>query len=380
MANLFKTGQELKQERMADLSASNIKIARAGGRDNREKANRGLGAALGTALVGAFEEDKIGAGDVIKQFDIETPEGAAQAAAQLAKMGMVEASDNMLARVKSMQSIMKEGGGGAGKKVDPITNNTTAQLTAGSDMIQTANPAMGEIVASITAEGADVYEKVNYRSLVSSMVTIGKEISRDARTNLKYPISEVEVQQRLAKHLTMDSDEDDDTQGAFKNDAWFWGTEGTVDVKSGLDRLKQAKKAVLKEIRDAQNPKSQPVEVVEATPSTKMDDNVYAEDGTVGIPTEKFAQSSNTNMPVIETQGNIIKGAGKGSIKGELLANPPPDNFETASTIFKDKIKVVNEKIKASKGKAEKAFHQEEQRELIRWLLEEKKRFGITSK
>jgi len=304
MANLFKTGQELKQERMADLSASNIKIARAGGRDNREKANRGLGAALGTALVGAFEEDKIGAGDVIKQFDIETPEGAAQAAAQLAKMGMVEASDNMLARVKTMQSIIKEGGGGKDKKPEVSALDIKAVGSAIGALGNDENSQLGSVVAPFFAEDAKGYQKAQASVLVNSIAeqaaSVEARLLKDGIPAVTRPM----IIQSIVNGM-------DNTKGIITPDSkfLFWGKEGGVNSKAMNKEVSRLGNAEYSKWKKMNTTASKPVEVAKEgqTGRTTGEDNVYDEDGSWGVPAKTIAEMTKEIMASDKPQAEKVK-------------------------------------------------------------------------
>lgn len=316
MAGLFKTGQQLRDERLADLAEFNAGIIKSQGGTAREQSNRQLGAMLGTALVGKIAGgDAKAAGDVAipEGVDMQSPEGLLEYQRTLYDAGYTESATSLNKHIKDAITIkagQDKAAAGTKKGKRPEVTAADRANVGGMVLSRAGNPDLADSkVATMLApmydpEEATPYQLAQAKTFDSAIAEAANKINFELEAMGAGGTSTAVVTDKL---LDMIESRDDilNPETGFL----FWSDDGFVDTQKlhsalanyGNDMVKtfeRAKKA-------AADPKSRPVQVAPATQTTGQDDVVS--DGAFDVqgsvtPDEPFTAE---RMPEVSFESEV---------------------------------------------------------------------------
>lgn len=247
MAGLFKTGKELQAERMAEMRANSIKMAKSMGGSARDQTGRMLGSGLVTGLAGLFM-DKTGgvaAGDIEKQA-IEGGADPQTSTGLLAiQRAMFDAGDNESAlaldkHIKDRLTIensltkAKDSAGGKASTVSPPSGN---ELSATRSTMFAVDNDFSQNLASML-ESEDPFKVSQVDNMVNGVATTVKTI--ESRLKDKGLIVNPHELRTAAMEMLAASDTTSDS-------SWFggfFGKDGVINVEEQNKTFKRLEKGI----------------------------------------------------------------------------------------------------------------------------------------
>lgn len=266
---MFKTGEELRRERMQELSQGNMERAQQGARTQREAGNLGIGSQLGTLLVGAFmDKEGLGAGDVEKELiekgaDPKTAEGLIQI-----QQGMYDAGFNQKAaeldtvikrRLEIEKSFAEKGGKSKGKggSRPPEVTEADRMYVAGSVISLAGNPEYEDskivnTLAPMYTEDATPYQKAQGKTINASIAEQANIVAHKLQEKGVGGVSREVIVDKMLQMMEMSPDIINPETGFL-----FWRQDGFIDtprlnkalagfgtkILQAADRASEARKA-----------------------------------------------------------------------------------------------------------------------------------------
>lgn len=308
MAGLFKTGQELQQQRMSEMRELSVKQAREGFSGGVQKNMAGIGAHLGSALVGLFQDKQGGveAGDIEQAAieggaDPQTSEGLMKIQRAMFDSGDNESAMALDKHIKDRLTIEsglakgketgKSGGKGKASAVSPPSGNELASTR--SAVFSNKTPFSENLASMMDSE--DPFKMAQVDNMINGIATTTKSLEARLKDE-GLIVNPHEIRSQLAERLGGVDGEG----GVTRDESWFgglFGVDGVIDVKAQDKVFKQAEQEVIKNLRALGN-KSQPIKTEPGTKST--------------------GQPSKDMLPVesLEDIAGSVEGAGTGSPVG----------------------------------------------------------------
>lgn len=265
---LFQTGQQLRQERLKELGATNLKIAQSQGRTPREKGWMGFGSMIGTAIGGSLGKEPVGMGDLAKDFegDLSTSTGLRDFQKMLAEAGQTDMALALTPKIKGLQDVEASVGGSS--KIDKVTANSDNEIAESIAFLGGRGDKASAIIMDI-AENGNATQKARLKTTASYLATTIKELDRDFRAQGKV-VSKAQIADMLANTVAGDAGEEG---SALQDTAWFWGTDGEMDATVALKKITGARNAVFDKVMNP--PKdSDPVVPVPPQETTQAEGNI----------------------------------------------------------------------------------------------------------
>ncbi len=328
MSGLFKTGHELKQERIQDLAESNASIIKASGGTQREQQGKQLGGLLGTALAGAFMDKPGGntAGDIEaalpEDVDLQTSKGLITLQRQLFDANDNESALSLNKHIKDALSIEGSQGKASGKgegKASKVTAPSNNELAATRATLLSVPGEFGENLQAIQESG-DVWEQTKLESMVEKMATVEKQITSQLRDAGK-EANPLEVRRLIQESIEQSGSVSD---GSFFGG--FFGSEGVIDFKKQDKVLGDLSKSVFNSLNSVS---TKPVETApgtqttgQVTPNAVIDEDIKGsvEDAGQGSPQGTKMEEATFESeiaPINEAIKSIVK-----SMKGVDVRSP----------------------------------------------------------
>jgi len=270
MAGLFKTGQELQQERMVEMAAANAK-AQAPSTSAMGRGGNQLGFALGALLGSKLAGTKDAAGDVdISSFDLGSSKGNIEAARTMREAGFEEEAQKLEDRGIKMYTYESKLASDAAALSDDATDwmkrdpNPTQTEVEGFALHWTGrDDTFGEMSRKIIDE-KDPQQMANFTLM-----------NRLAKTQINQLYNEMRAKGVIPNPVLLERAFVDTLaeSGSISDESWFGGVFGTspvIDQNKMKDTLTAATNAVRKSFME--KPKTAEDATVtpgEPTPTTK---------------------------------------------------------------------------------------------------------------
>ena len=309
---MFTTGRELQKQRLQELTANNVELAQQAASTPREAQNRGLGAAIGSALVGKLMQGDapVMAGDVLATYVADTgkrPETAADFA-ELQKMmfaeGLEEDGLGLTPKIKGLQEMEKgfgkgEGAGGSKLEVAKVTNDDR-QFVRASVLERSGreDSLIGSELAPMLGEDASDIQKAMGYKVVNGIAEQANRLDAQLR---KEGVDDY-TRGRLVETFLDSIENDEDIIKPSTEWGFFFGEEAEVNNKAFVEKMDAKRMEVFNMVTKDGMPEPR-----QAAPHQQ----------TTQAP--EMGQPGATGQDV---QGRVAD-AGRGSPEGQKLANDP---------------------------------------------------------
>ena len=338
----FKTGIELQQEKLQELVASNVKNI--GGRTAQEQANRGIGAALGTALVGGMLQGDAGiaAGDIIaaQEKPPETAEDWAKVQKELFAAGLEEDGLSLTPKIKGLQEVAKSFAD-TKKTNKPITTDDDRTFVV--DMIKARGAdeesTIGTILAPMLSEDATTGQQGQVAVFRSAVAEKASTIHQQLIDRGIDGIDKSMIVQSLLDNI-------ETSENILSPDTGFlwFGQNAGVNTKSLTGFLNNIGKGVVSQFEGGF--KEAPVRPAPAQRTTQAPGKIDAQTGLPGTPSTAQAGGIGESPrvdPGTPLSGQVLTKAQE-AMKAKLAGNLSPSARNTLQKQFEKSVAASEKK------------------------------------
>lgn len=313
----FKTGEELRKEREAKPRSTLLQSLLAQAKTPGQQVGTAIGFALGDALAGAFQGDApTAAGDIdLSQFDGTTPQGLVDAGDYLIKNGFMEEGLKLKKNAQDVLNLEQDFASDTEPKelpqVSPVTDHQRESIAAAIQTVPEDVSPMGKFAMDIALNGDDKQKRA-FRVVLDQIGSRVNTVSRDLRVKgISVPPSV--IQDAYIQEMSQSD--------VFQNDAWFFGTDGIVDLRKLNEPLSTIDARVAKMVVGAAET-GEPIKTAPATPSTNINEpaDILPPDAEVKEVMSKSFDGAKVGQPIKDV----------GSEAGSPLTPIKPSKTETA--------------------------------------------------
>ena len=337
----FKTGIELQQESLQSLIASNVKNA--GGRTEREASNRGLGAALGTALVGGLLQGDAGiaAGDIIanQEKPPETAEDWAQVQKELFAAGLEDDGLALTPKIKGLQEVAKSFKD-TKKTTKPITSDDDRTFVVDSIRARSVDEesVIGTILSPMLDEDATPGQQGQLAVFRSAVAEEASAVHQQLIDKGIEGVTKHMIVQSLLDNIETSKDILQPETGFL----WF-GQDAGVDSKALTGHLSKANKAIMGQFQSGMD---KPVRPAPAQQTTRAPAETDAKTGLPVTPSRAIvgeAFESPQGDPGTPLSGQVLTKAQE-AMKSKLDGSLSPGARNTLQKQFEKSVAASEKK------------------------------------